>query len=92
MKSCCPFQEPTVSSLYLKVHTLKCGIQVLLHSELFYRFYILTDPDLIPGWGRSLGEGNGYPLQYSCQENFMERRAWWATIHGVVKSGTQLSD
>ena len=44
-----------------------------------------------PGSGRSLGEGNGYPLQYSSLENSMDRGAWWATAHGVAKSQTQLS-
>ena len=39
----------------------------------------------IPGSGRSLGEENGNPLQYSCLENSMERGAWWATIHGVTR-------
>ena len=39
----------------------------------------------IPGSGRSPGEGNGYPLQYSCLENPKERGAWWATVHGVTK-------
>ena len=39
-----------------------------------------------------LGEGNGTPLQYSCLENPMDGGAWWATIHGVAKSQTQLSD
>ena len=38
------------------------------------------------------GEGNGNPLQYSCLENPMDRGAWWATVHGVMKSRTQLSD
>ena len=47
---------------------------------------------LIPGWGRSPGEGNGNPLQCSCLENPMDRRAWWAIVHGVTKSWTQLSD
>ena len=42
------------------------------------------DPGSIPGWGRSPGEGNGYPLQYSCLENPMDRGAWWATVHGVL--------
>ena len=42
----------------------------------------------IPGSGRSLGEGNGNPLQYSCLENPMDRGAWQATVHGVTKSWT----
>jgi len=46
---------------------------------------------LIPGSGRSPGEGNGNPLQYSYLENPMDRGAWWATVHGVAKSQTQLS-
>ena len=45
----------------------------------------------IPGSGRSPGEGNGNPLQYSCLENPMDEGAWWATVHGVEKSRTQLS-
>ena len=50
------------------------------------------DPGSIPGLGRSLGEGNGIPLQCSCLENSMDRGAWWATVHGVTESWTQLSD
>ena len=46
----------------------------------------------IPGTGRSPGEGNGNPLQYSCLENPMDGGAWWATVHGVAKSWTRLSD
>ena len=46
----------------------------------------------IPGWGRSPGEGNDNPLQYSCLENPMDGGTWWATVHGVAKSRTQLSD
>ena len=46
------------------------------------------DLGLIPGLGRSLGEGNGNPLQYSCQDNPVNRGAWWATVHGVAKSQT----
>ena len=42
------------------------------------------DVDLIPGWGRFLGEGNGNPLQYSCLESSMDRGAWWATVYGVT--------
>ena len=44
------------------------------------------------GLGKSPGEGNGNPLQYSCLENSVDREAWWATVHGVTKSWTRLSD
>ena len=54
--------------------------------------YNAGDLGSIPGSGRSPGEGNGNPLQYSCLENPMDRGAWWATIHGVAKSWTGLSD
>ena len=43
------------------------------------------DPGSIPGSGRSPGEGNSNPLQYSCLENPIDREAWWATVHGVTK-------
>ena len=45
---------------------------------------------LIPGLGRSSGEGHNNPLQYSCLENPMDRRAWWATVHKVAMSWTQM--
>ena len=48
------------------------------------------DPDLIPGLGRSPGEGNGYPLQYSCLKSPIDRGAWWTTMHGIAKSLTWL--
>ena len=50
------------------------------------------DGGLIPGSGRSPGEGNGNQLQYSCLENAMDRKAWWATIQGVAKSWTRLNN
>ena len=46
------------------------------------------EPGLIPGLGRSPGEGNGNPVQYSCLENPMDTGAWWATVHGVTRSQT----
>ena len=46
------------------------------------------DPSSLPGSGRSLGEGTGYPFQYSGLENFMDRGAWQATVHGVSESDT----
>ena len=50
------------------------------------------DPDSIPELGRSPGEGKGYPPQYSCLENPVDRGTWRATVHGVAKSQTRLSD
>ena len=47
------------------------------------------DPGSVPGLGRSPGEENGNPLQYSYLENSMDRGAWWAIVHGVAKSLTE---
>ena len=52
----------------------------------------IRDTGLTPEWGRSPGEGNGHPLQYSCLENPMDRGAQQAIAHGVAKSQTQLSN
>ena len=49
------------------------------------------DLGLIPGLGRSPGEGNGNPLQYSCLKNSMDRGAWWAKVHGVTRVGHDLA-
>ena len=46
------------------------------------------DPGSIPGLGRSPGEGNGYPLQYSCLGNSTDRGAWWPTVHGLADLDT----
>jgi len=74
-------------------------LMVLLHSKGFPGGSVGKvsacnegEPCLIPGLGRSSGEGNGNPLQYSCLKNSMDRGAWWATVHGVTKSWTQLSN
>ena len=61
-------------------------------SEVKASAWNAEDPGLISGSGRSPGEGNGNPLQYSCLENAMEGGAWWATVHGVAKSQTRLRD
>ena len=50
--------------------------------------YNVGDLGLIPGLGRSPGEGNGNPFQYSCLENSKDRGAWWATVHWVAESHT----
>ena len=52
----------------------------------------IRDVGSVPRLGRSPGERNGNPLQYSCLENPMDRGAWWATVHGVTKSQIQISD
>ena len=54
--------------------------------------YNAGDPGSIPGLGRSPGEGHGNPLQHYCLGNPMDRRAWRATVHGVPKSRTRLSN
>ena len=54
--------------------------------------YSAGDPGSIPASGRYPGEGNGNPLQYSCLENAMDGGAWWAAVHGIPKSHTQLSN
>ena len=50
----------------------------------------LRDMGSIPGLGRSPGGGQGSPLQYLCLENPIDRGVWWATVHGIAKSQTQL--
>ena len=50
------------------------------------------DPGSVPGLGRSPGGRHGRPLRYSCLENSMDREAWRATVHGVTKSQTRLSE
>ena len=76
------------------------AVQSILIAYLFYTIFSMVsqtvkataydvgDLGLIPGSGRSPGEGNGNPLQYSCLENSMDGGAWWATVHGVAKSWT----
>ena len=49
------------------------------------------DTGLIPGLGRSPGEGNGNPFQYSCLGNPADRGTWWATVHGVTRVGLNLA-
>ena len=51
----------------------------------------VRDMGAVPGSGRFPGIGNGNPLRYSCLENSMDSGAWWATVHGVAKSRTELS-
>ena len=71
---------------------MKCFSGYCLLSISTIKSDIHYNPGLIPGWGKSPGEGNGNPLQYSCLENSRDRGAWWATVHGVTKGRTQLSN
>ena len=61
-------------------------------SDVKASAFNVGDLGSIPGSGWSAGKGNGNPLQYSCLENRMDGGAWWATVHGVAKSRTRLSD
>ena len=61
-------------------------------ASLVESAFNVGDPGLISGLGRLPGEGNGYPLQYSCLENSMDKGAWQTMVHGVTKSWTLLSD
>ena len=69
-------------------------IEASLVAQRLKRLSACNAGDLgsIPELGRSPGEGNGNPLQYSCLENPIDGGAWWATVHGVAQSWTQLSD
>ena len=72
--------------------TLRLGLFWLIHRALVVKKLPANagDTGSIPGSGRSPGEGNGNPLQYSCLENPIDRGARWATFHGVTKSRTRL--
>ena len=67
---------------------LLLGVALLCSSDGKESACNAGDLGLIPGWGRSPGEGNGNLLQYSCLENPKDREAWWATVHGITKSRT----
>ena len=68
------------------------SLPALYGSEVKASVCNAGDLGSIPGLGRSSGEGNDNPFQYSCLENPMDGVAWWATFHGVPKSRTQLSN
>ena len=82
---CSSWLYPTLSYLYL-FPLLKVTLPVPSSRQLH------RDCPYFISLGRSPGEGNGNPPQYSCLENPMDGEAWWATVHGVAKSRTRLSD
>ena len=69
-------------SSYIKINIVHIPWNII--SESLSSVYLAS----VSGLGRSPGEGNSYPLQYSCLENPMDRGAWQATVHGVAKSQT----
>ena len=73
----------------ISVSTLHQDITISGGSEGKEFTCSVGDLGLVPRLGRSPGEGNGYPLQYSCLEKSMDRGAWHATVHGVAKSQTR---
>ena len=79
------------------LHSVLQG-QICLLLQVFFDFLLLhpslyNEKDILGGDVSSrIGEGNGTPLQYSCLENPMDGGAWWAVVHGVAKSRTQLGD
>ena len=86
-------------STYVYAHVCRCEyipmsicVRTWCGSDDKASVYNVGDRGLIPGSGRSPGEGNGNPLQYYCLENPLDRGAWQATVHGVAKSQTRLSD
>ena len=84
-------QNLTALSLF-PTHLTHFGPAWWLSKESACNAGAAGDDSLIPGSGRSPGEGNGNALQYSCLENPMDSRPWWATVHRVAKSWTQLSN
>ena len=79
-----------IFSFVRNLHTVLCAS--LVAQAVKEPACNVGDLGLIPELGRSLGEGNVNPLQYSCLENPMDKGAWWARVHGVAKSRTRLSD
>ena len=80
--------NPDSSSSHLLSYLVYATISLtsLGGSESKASAYNVGDLTSVPGLGRSSGEGNGNPLQYSCLENPMDGGAWWATVHGVAES------
>ena len=83
--SCPKFLTPMVEFMPYR-------LQFLIKLESAYNAGDTGDADSVPGLGRSHGEGNGNPLQYSCLKTPMDRVTWWTIVQKVAKSWTQLSD
>ena len=83
--------ETHLTYTYIQIHThTQASQMVLVVQNLPADAGDIRDTGSVPGSGRSPGEGNGNPLQYSCLENSMDRGVWRAIVHGVAKSWTHL--
>ena len=82
-------QRTVILALGFRSHCAEMGFPGVLDGK---EFCSVGDLGSIPWLGRPPGEGSGNPLQYSCLENPMDRGAWQATVHGVSKSWTRLSN
>ena len=91
-----PWHSENTSAIYILLLWIPSSYGIIRgfpgSSEVKVSACNVGDPGSIPGSGRSPGEGNGNPLQYSCLENPMDRGTWWATVHGVAESRARLSD
>ena len=91
-ESTCNAEDPQIDSWVRKIHWRRDRLPTLVFlgfpsgSDGKDSASNVGDLGLILGLGRSFGEGNGSPLQYSCLENSMGRGGWWATVHGVSES------
>ena len=83
---------PNMHQWHINYFPLKLLRGFLGDSDIKESVYNLGDLGLIPELGWSPGEGNGYPLQYSCLGNPMDRGSWQVTVHGIKKNQTRLSD
>ena len=88
------YSKSGVACVYnVDIWKLGCGLTFIISRLKYYgEFPRWFRGKKKLGWGRSLGEENGNPLQCFCQEKCMDRGVWWATTHGVAKSWTWLRD
>ena len=76
-----------VQALHSNIHGFSLVAQMVRNLPIMRETWVQS-----LGWGRSPGGGHGDLLQYSCLENPLDKGAWWATVHGITKNQTQLSD
>ena len=84
------------SKITILAFVVLLSMKAISNSLFAFAYILLRAPDgsdvkelgSIPGSGRSPREGNGYPLQYSCLENYKDRGAWWVTVCGIAKNWT----